>query len=104
MGVHLRIPLSRYMHFFAVPFYAWKSHVWFEDANIPGLEQEAYGLLNARAGVELKGPDLSLALTGSNLLNEQYVISAGNTGTMFGVPTFVPGAPRLLGMKLTWKF
>lgn len=103
-GVHLRIPLNRYMHFFAVPSYAWKSHVWFEDANTPGLEQEAYGLLNARAGIEMKGPDLTLACTGSNLLNERYVISAGNTGTMFGVPTFVPGAPRMLGMKLTWKF
>ena len=103
-GLHARVELTRNLQIFAVPTYSWKSHIWFEDANTPGLEQAAYGILNLRAGFELGKPNLTIAFTTSNLLNEQYLISAGNTGTMFGVPTFVPGAPRMLGTRVTWRF
>jgi iron complex outermembrane recepter protein len=103
-GIHLRINITRGLEAFLVPVYSWKSHIWFEDANTPGLEQSGYGLLNARAGIEMEKQRLTISINSTNLLNEQYIISAGNTGTMFGVPTFVPGAPRLLGTRLTWRF
>jgi outer membrane receptor protein involved in Fe transport len=104
IGLHSKFHLTRNTILFAVPSYAWKSHFWFEDANTPGLEQDAYGVLNIRAGFDIEKPALTIALTGSNVLNENYLISAGNTGTMFGVPTFVPGTPRMLGTRVTWKF
>ncbi len=103
-GINARMQLVRGFRLFAVPSWSWKSHVWFEDANTPGLEQEAYGMLNATAGFILDKPGVTVSLTGTNLLEEQYVISAGNTGTLFGVPTFIPGAPRMLGAKITWTF
>lgn len=106
-GINARVQLVRGFRLFAVPSWSWKSHVWFEDANddrTPGLEQEAYGILNATAGFILDNPGVTFSLTGTNLLEEQYVISAGNTGTLFGVPTFIPGAPRMLGAKVTWTF
>jgi iron complex outermembrane recepter protein len=104
VGIHARLKITSFMESFIVPSYSWKSHIWFEDANTPGLEQDAYGTMNIRAGFEWSKPQLIIALTGSNLLNENYIISAGNTGTMFGVPTFVPGAPRMIGTRITWRF
>jgi outer membrane receptor protein involved in Fe transport len=45
-----------------------------------------------------------LAVWGSNLLDEKYIVSAGNTGSLFGDPTQIPGAPRMFGTKISWKF
>lgn len=45
-----------------------------------------------------------LSIFSTNMLGEHFVTSAGNTGSLFGVPTFVPGPPRMTGTKLTWKF
>jgi iron complex outermembrane recepter protein len=104
IGLHARLKVHSGLELFLVPGYSWKSHFWFEDANSAGLEQSSYGMLTARAGLEFKKPALTFAITGSNILNEHYLISAGNTGTMFGVPTFVPGPPRMLGTRLTWRF
>jgi len=89
---------------FITPSYTYKSQIFFEDANTEGLEQSGYGLFNINLGVELTDPHLILNFFGTNLLDEEYIISAGNTGSLFGVPTFVPGAPRMFGTKLTWMF
>ena len=89
---------------FFVPSYAWKSHFWFQDSNMPGMEQAAFGLLNVRTGLTYKKPALTLALTGSNILNEKFLIDAGNTSTIFGSPVVVPGLPRMLGIRLTWNY
>jgi outer membrane receptor protein involved in Fe transport len=86
------------------PSYSWKSHIFFEDANDKGIEQDAYGLLNANLAIRFKQQGLTLSLFGSNLTGEKYLIGAGNMGAMFGIPTFVPGAPRMMGVKLTWNF
>ena len=67
--------------------------------------EEAWGvLLNFRAGVELPEQKLTLSVCGSNLLEEKYIVSAGNTGSLFGDPTQIPGAPRMFGTKISWKF
>jgi outer membrane receptor protein involved in Fe transport len=104
LGFNMKIPLGRDLRFFLDPYYTWKSHIWFEDANTPGLDQNAFGLLYANAGFSWSEPAVSLAFSGSNLLDEKYIISAGNTGTMFVVPTFIPGAPRMVGARITWRF
>lgn len=103
-GLDARFPLIRGVWLFAVPSLSWQSHVWFEDANTPGLDQEAYGTLNGHAGVILTNPRVTFSVSGTNLLEEKYVISAGNTGTLFGVPTFIPGPPRMISGKITWRF
>jgi len=86
------------------PTFRWQGHIFFEDANDPGIEQDAYGLLNANLAVTFKQQRLTLSMFGNNLTNENYLIGAGNTGAMFGIPTFVPGAPRMVGARLTWRF
>lgn len=103
-GFNARANITDNLKIFVTPSYSYKTHIFFEDANTPGLEQDAYGLLNINGGVELAEPALTLSVYATNLLEEQYVTSGGNTGSLFGVPTFVPGAPRMFGAKLNWKF
>lgn len=103
-GLNAKLDITKNLQFFVSPSYSWKSHTWFTDANTEGIDQQAYGLLNINGGVKLDDPKLVLSVYASNLLDEKYVTSGGNTGSLFGVPTFVPGAPRMFGGKITWSF
>jgi outer membrane receptor protein involved in Fe transport len=104
VGASARINIVPTIKLFVTPSYSYKTHMFFEDANTPGLEQDAYGLLNINGGLELDDPNVILSVWASNVLDEQYITSAGNTGSLFGIPTFVPGPPRMVGTKLTWNF
>ncbi len=103
-GFNARANITPNIQLFVSPSYSYKTHIYFEDANTEGLEQDAYGLLNINGGLELADPNIIFSVYGTNLLDEQYVTSGGNSGSLFGIPTFVPGAPRMFGAKLTWKF
>ncbi|MCL2737967.1 MAG: TonB-dependent receptor, partial [Bacteroidales bacterium] len=70
----------------------------------PELTQEAYGLLNLNLAFRLQKPMLHVSFFCNNVTDKNYIISAGNTGMMFGVPTFVPGLPRMFGAKLSWRW
>jgi outer membrane receptor protein involved in Fe transport len=112
VGLHAKATLSKKFRLLFTPVYSWKSHIWFEDANgmqpadpsLARLEQNAYGLLSANLAVQYAPLRIALSLFAHNLLSEKYLIGAGNTGMMFGVPTYVPGAPRVMGAKLKWNF
>ncbi|MDR3250449.1 MAG: TonB-dependent receptor [Tannerella sp.] len=112
LGFNAGVTISRALQVVFTPTYSWRSHIWFEDSNdmqpadpsLARLEQDAYGMLNANLAFKLSKPNLALSVFGSNLTGEKYIIGAGNTGMMFGVPTYTPGAPRMFGMKLTWRF
>lgn len=103
-GFNARANITPNIQLFVSPSYSYKTHIYFEDANTVGLEQDAYGLFNINGGLALSDPNLILSVYATNLLDEQYATSGGNTGIMFGVPTFVPGAPQMWGAKITWKF
>ncbi len=103
-GLNGKLNITKNLQFFVSPSYSWKSHIWFTDANTAGIDQQAYGLLNVNGGVKLDDPKLVFSVYATNLLDEQYVTSGGNTGSLFGIPTFVPGAPRMIGGKITWSF
>lgn len=104
LGFNGQINLTKNIQLFLNPSYAYKTHFYFEDANTAGLEQAAYGLLNINCGLKLANPKITLSIFCTNLLDEQFITSAGNTGSLFGVPTFVPGQPRMTGVKVTWRF
>ncbi|QIA09483.1 TonB-dependent receptor [Draconibacterium halophilum] len=104
VGLNARVNITPNIKLFVTPSYSYKSHIYFEDANTPGLEQDGYGLLNINGGLELADPNIRLTIWANNVLDEQFITSAGNTGSLFGVPTFVPGPPRMIGAKLTWYF
>jgi len=103
-GFNAQVNLTKNLQLFVSPSYSYKSHIYFTDANTEGLDQEAYGLLNINGGLKLTEPKLVLSVYATNLLGEEYVTSGGNAGSLFGVPTFVPGAPQMFGAKVTWAF
>ncbi len=100
IGLNARVGIARNVYLFAIPSWSYKTRIFFDDANT--MKQNGYGLLNFRGGIEYK--NVSLAFWGSNLLKEKYIISAGNTGSLFGDPTQIPGAPVMFGTKISWKF
>jgi outer membrane receptor protein involved in Fe transport len=89
---------------YILPSYTYKSHFFFEDDNTEGLEQDAYGLFNLQGGIYYLPYHLELSLFAYNILNKDYLVSAGNSGNIFGIPTFVPGAPQTYGVRLKWDF
>jgi len=112
IGLHAHTNITPQWLLSFTPTYSWKSHIWFEDSNdmqpedpsLARLDQDAYGLLSANLTAEYLPLRLALSFYGHNLTNEKYLVGAGNTGMMFGVPTYVPGAPRMVGAKLKWRF
>ena len=104
LGLKAQTEITPRLKVFVTPSYSFKSHFYFEDANTEGLEQSAFGLLNVNLGLELTKSKLVFNFFGTNLLDKEYLISAGNTGSLFGIPTFVPGPPRMFGTKLSWRF
>jgi outer membrane receptor protein involved in Fe transport len=90
------------------PSYTWQSEVFFDNDNRPDKSQDGYGLVGLSARYGLPGPvagmDLAVELSGTNLLDEDYIIDAGNTGDVFGIPTFIAGPPRLWRVQLMAEF
>ncbi len=98
---------------FLRPSYTWKSRVYFEeewqdehflDGEAPGLFQDPYGLLNARAGLTTTDGRATLEIYATNLLDTRFIVDAGNTGLIFYAPTYIAGPPRMLGLRLTARF
>lgn len=112
IGANLKFNVAQDWQLLFTPTYSWKSHIWFEDSNsaqpsdqsLARLEQDAYGLLNLNLALSQKKWNLTLSVFAHNLLDEKYLLGAGNTGMMFNVPTYVPGSPRIIGAKLLWNF
>jgi iron complex outermembrane receptor protein len=104
-GLDYSVNLSDGIVFFVTPTYTWKSDVFFEDSNDENLVQDAYGLLNFRTGFFV-GEDRSWEVTFymNNVLDEEYIIDAGNTGNSFGIPTFIAGPPQFYGIRLSKSF
>lgn len=100
-GLEWVIPVNPSLQFFFRPTYSYKSHVFFEEQNQSGIEQDGYGLLNLRAGINSFQDRMQVMFFISNALDVRYVIDAGNAGGAFGIPTFVPGPPRLWGIQIT---
>ena len=103
-GLDWRFDLGGDLQAYLRPSWNWRSQVFFEDQNQPGIEQAGYALVDLRAGVVFGDGRWDLGAFVRNLGDRQYLIDAGNTGLNFGLPTFIVGAPRTWGMELTGRF
>lgn len=103
LGIFGDFPLTK-GGIFIRPSYTYKSLVFFEEENQEGISQDGYGLLNMRTGYYTQNRKWELAIYGSNSLNEEYLVDAGNTGLLFGTPTFIAGPPTLFGFQITGRF
>ncbi|HWT50755.1 MAG TPA: TonB-dependent receptor [Caulobacter sp.] len=99
------------------PTYTWRSKMFFDDDNDRGdLQssglfpdtkvdeyQNAYGLLNVRLGFGAVDDRWKIEAFVENLGDERYLKDAGNTGDSFGIPTFIAGKPRFMGVGVTFR-
>lgn len=100
------------------PTYTWQSKVFFDDDNdrtdlqarnlVPDLIvdefQDAYGLLNLRIRYEPDSASWAVEAFADNLLDEEYIKDAGNTGDALGMPTFIAGRPASFGASFTVRY
>ena len=107
-GGTYRYELAALGNVFATLTGTYRSEVFFEDENAPiaGLDisEDAVTLVNLRAGYEAENARWSISAFASNLLDEEYIIDAGNTGGVFGTPTFIAGPPRMYGFEAVYRF
>ena len=104
LGFNLNVPINPSISAFVRPSYNYKSKVYFDEDNGEDVMQDGYGLLNLRTGLEFPKQRLSVLVFLTNLLDEEYIIDAGNTGRNFGIPTYIAGAPRMFGAELSFRF
>ena len=100
------------------PTYTWQSKVFFSDDNdIPALQvsnfvpdliqdefQDAFGLLNLRVRYKPDSGNWAVEAFGENLLDEEYIKDAGNTGDALGMPTFIAGRPLTWGLSVRLRY
>ncbi|WEK38278.1 MAG: TonB-dependent receptor [Candidatus Pseudobacter hemicellulosilyticus] len=107
-GVDLNLPLQKGRNtiVYVRPSYTYKSKVYFENSNRADLSQDGFGLLNATAGIRWTAGRLryDVTLFGRNLADEKYLIDAGNTGDAIGMPTYIAGNRRTLGLMFKLGF
>jgi outer membrane receptor protein involved in Fe transport len=101
-----------------MPAYSWQSEMFFNDDNdradlqtgnfVPDTVvdevQESYGLMNLRLRYTSGQGDWSVEAFADNLLDEQFIKDAGNTGDGLGLPTFIAGEPRTVGVVFGVKY
>ena len=101
-----------------MPTYSWQSEMFFDDNNdrtdlqtgnfVPDVivdeVQESYGVLNLRVRFEGSQGDWSVEAFADNLLDEEFIKDAGNTGDGLGLPTFIAGEPRTVGVVFGLKY
>ncbi|WP_084398013.1 TonB-dependent receptor [Henriciella aquimarina] len=86
-----------------VPSYTWQSEVYFDNTERDLISQDPYGLLNLNLQLDLEN-GFGVEAYVTNMLGEEYIIDAGNTGDGFGIPTFISGAPTFFGARVRKAF
>lgn len=70
----------------------------------PLTREPAYGLFNARASLELRQPDVEIALWARNLTKTKYLVENLDFLAAAMVNPGFPGEPRTYGASLTYRF
>jgi outer membrane receptor protein involved in Fe transport len=103
--------------FTLLPTFTWQSKIFFDDDNdIPALQtthllpdlkqdelQKAYGLFNLRLTYAPEDQPWTFSVFATNLFEKKYIKDAGNTGDNLGIPTFIAGEPRFVGISVAFK-
>jgi outer membrane receptor protein involved in Fe transport len=109
-GVFSREALGGRFEF--APRFSWRSKAFFDDTNgdlallagavIPPLPfqdaQGAFGLVDLRLDYTPARRRWTIGAFMNNATDKHYLIAAGNTGIDLGLPTFVEGPPRMIGV------
>lgn len=106
LGFDLNVPAGKNASFYLRPTYSWKSKVYFEESNEPELTQDSFGLLNFTTGYRCKPGKVyyEIGAFGKNILDQKYVVDAGNSGRQIGFPTYVGGSRSVIGLMFKIGF
>ena len=106
VGLDMNIPAGKTGNIYFRPSYSWKSKVFFEESNEPELTQDAYGLLNFTAGYRFQPGKVyyEIGAFGKNVLDQKYIVDAGNSGRQIGFPTYVGGSRSVVGVMVKVGF
>ncbi len=109
LGVVYERPVTPDLQGFVQANWNWQSEVNYAPNGDPGAIQKAYGLLGGRIGVSAPDKAWSLALYGTNLLDERYAaqitaspVTALNPGGY--IQYFSPDSVRRVGVSLDVAF
>jgi outer membrane receptor protein involved in Fe transport len=103
-GFTVESRLGNGLRLFATPSVTYRGKIFFEVPNNPAIAQESVTLVNLRAGAAFADDKWEIVAYARNLLDEDYLLDAGNTGGAFGIPTFIPAEPRLYGLQVATRF
>ena len=95
MGLNWKHELSNGKILYFYPSFYTQSKTFFDVANTAEYAQSSYLLLNANAGIQWTKGRLTydIGIYGRNITNTKYVVDAGNSGEVVGLPTYEVGAP-----------
>jgi outer membrane receptor protein involved in Fe transport len=102
LGYMLDMPLSDGLKLISRGTVTYRSQVYFNIANT--YEQGSVSLAKLKLGVSDINDTWEVEVFGNNLFDKEYIIDAGNTGSSFGYPTFIEGAPRTYGIQGRYRF
>lgn len=104
VGANISVALADGVDLSLTPNVTYRSKVFFEIPNSDEISQDGYALVNVRGAVSVMDGRYSLFAFGTNILDEDYIIDAGNTGGGFETATFIQGEPALYGVGVSAKF
>ncbi len=109
-GVSYTRPLSEQLTGFASLLASYRSSQFFNPENdlatdtVPvDLAEDGYTIVTLNAGLVFR-EQFELRGRIENLFDEEYLIDAGNTGRILGIPTAIRGQPRLWTVGVTARF
>ncbi|MSU48719.1 MAG: TonB-dependent receptor [Opitutus sp.] len=107
VGGTFTLPVAGAGQLFVTPIWTYKAKHYFEDNNASfgyTLRQDGYGVANLRAGWRSPKGRWEITAHAENLFDQEHIIDAGNTGGSFGIPTFVAGEPRRMGVQASLRW
>ncbi|MFW6412769.1 MAG: TonB-dependent receptor, partial [Oceanicaulis sp.] len=92
-----------------IPTWTWQSEVFFDNDNdltdaVQDEKQGDYGIVDFKIRYDAPDERFFAVAFLENLLDEEHIIDAGNTGDSFGIPTFIAGSPRMFGLRVGAEF
>jgi iron complex outermembrane receptor protein len=86
--------------------YHWQSTVNLtpQDLNPAAFTQAAYGLLNSRINLHVRGIDTDVAIYGRNLTDKRYFVGGLSVEASIGYGVLVTGQPRVFGIDVIKHF
>ena len=84
--------------------YSYKDDMFMDSNNTPILRQEGYGLVSARLAFVTTDEHWEVALSGTNLSDERYIVNGIAALDSFGTAEAYFGPPREWGLSLQYRY